>query len=1744
MSVKRSPFSQPRASGSSGYGFDSEGNPIYVMSDGTVRQLSVKGKTGEKPKSTFAQEKNKLELTTQKVIGSLATNPNLSYIESSQARAAALAIASGGKGSVNDKGVLGQLAKAVIEQPKQIAKGAFKVYDTVVSPFQQVGSSAVNEIAEALSQKFRGDTYYNIGDKTGQRRIASWSDFVKQAKTKDFNAMKYNPTGNKYVDNIGVFALDTIFDPTTYLTMGASSASKATRFALASKAALLVPKYPELKPLLSNIARYGASEIPASIRTAENITSGVKYMGMEVPYTSGLAKAWRYTLAPVRATIGDVVASSTAGKALLQKTTTESLKGLTVKGFGRRANQNIYKPEFVQELMEMSSSSWAKGTYTTALKQAIGEISEIMEKAKLAGEVDESINQVYRAIEQPHLYDGLSEPAKAVYDEYKIWSDKLRNEVVELQLDIGDAYGLEVSEMGYIENHLFHKITPEAKAWTLGDTSVTRSGYRSAELTERDLLETSGTLSFRKLRAPVIDETGKVVKMAQFLGRDVTDATIDGLNKISMEEVGFKWFADDLGTIAQGYAESIARAKSRIAYVDRAMSFGADAIKPMVIKEVVKDPELIADLTRIGKILVSTQKKLRTQVRNNVKLARTKEGVAAASDDFVTVLDDVLKGRYMERSLTNSEVVAIREELDTIFDVIESARLKSIRVSDDAKGEFDDIWGGYLRQAETMRDAIVNNNYERYSLGFDFRKEYARLTGMDSGAEALNDKPIEWFAERIKRIMNGGKSEPREQAALLKRREYLRQTLDEMPSGADFDASRQRIINELDDVDVQLEGVRVLGEVREGASYADDGVIWGSVPDATDVEAPFQVWTTKPVDDEFGTFGRMPDSLMGHAIPEEDLVDFRSTDMMQQVISPETVSDTVARVFREVGIEDPTWAGVVDEVFNTGQVSETLRIVSPAKADLLDGFLDFTRLVDDAVEQGEDLTSFQIESFFGWLRQNFQAVAAEYSVDNSDNVANGMLMDFLRGLTDDAVDSGFRGTLVPMRTVFPEMDNIATEWAVLVAKDTPTPIVGGGVTDDWQSVVDNPLAESLLRGSKESYELDLMSKGDSLRTEGLDLQAVQESRDALAKEMESLYNPVDDLLERARNNKTIRFEGKDIPVKKAQKMLANMDAVLAREANNVDRQIDSILSNEFGLSQEAQQVRMTLEERLPIVLDNARAMANWDSTMGDMIRREVEGVKLLLTRKPAKGSTGASNAAWVRDVERTMANSALLDFDPALKEAYDRVTGLVHLGEIELAKIDNEIAENAFKLSKAEAGEIGRITFEKLEAGWKELEGMGVQVPDEVAAKWAPNLKRLREDAEAQKMWKYVNNLNNYWKRYVTASVGFFARNGLSGGFMNYADGVGLEEMGIGLKWARHQADSRGKTLAGDTYANWISRAGLTTPEEIAEAELVQKIVAATGRGQSDDFGLPAFGLEGARGNKITRASNKYLGFYSRKNDFVENALRIPMALDSIRRGQSFDEAVARIRRVHFDYTDLSSLDEFTKKFVPFWIWTSRNLPLQVAQMTTRPKAYIQYERIKREFPVNPELMVPSWIQRISPLGAGSGAVFTPDLPQVRLAQNLKDITTPSGLMGMTTPLIRVPFELWYGKQVALDIPFGDKRQAAGYENVIGKLMYNLTGTWAADVDPETGKVMIAPQATYIIEQALPILAQANRLSGGKIGGKESLEERWLSSVLNWFGVPYREIGEGQQRSEAIRRQFEMNDLQQQLKDIIEKRQP
>jgi hypothetical protein len=1750
MAVSRSPFSKTTASGQQqGYTFDSEGNPIYVRSDGTIMQLGGKGvgKTS-KPKTTFRQEESALDRELKQSIGAAKINPALDAMQKINAAEDAQRIAAGGRAQETSSfGPLGTALKKVAMLPATAAMGALKAFDKVVSPIQQVGNAALHELYDGFAKVVGRET-----DKAGNKIEVSFDDFIRQARTKDFNVFGKGSGWDAGSGKMGAvlrFGSDTIFDPTTYMTLGvgagASAASRATKFALANKFATkaMLQKYPQMAPRLSNVARYGASEIPAEIRAAEGIFSGVKFMGMEVPYSSGVAKAWRYSLAPVRAGIGDVVSKTKTGRYVLERTAPESIRGLVTSGFGRKAAQNTANSAFIRGLAEMSASDAAKGAEGYFLSVAQSEIANDIQLARDAGVTPEQMAKVVSAIEGQVDFATLDEPLQELAESYKTWRDNVYSRVVEQRSKLARDYDLAVSEMGFVEDHIFHTLTSEARDF-MSSTNGKSYGFTGKDLTAKDLIVGNGTTSFRKYRAPVRDENGNIIQQYEFMGEKIQTGTIAEMNEIFRRKAGvdFDFFETDLGTIAQGYAESMSRAVGRVRYVDRAMQYGPEFIKPL-IKDTVRDPQLVKELTEANAALIAQQAVLRKRVSRKTLQGRVGTGNVVAGE--LQSIDDlargILDGRLMERELSDAEVAGTVKQLDALMQKLEDARAMSLRMTNEAKGEFDDLWQGLINETNAFREALVQGDGERFMALKALRSEFISMYGDDFPASALDDKSAEWFAEHILRNRGGLDVVSREQAILSKRRDYLRARLDDLPASEETIATRKAIETELNGIEDQMIGAQAVSERRMEASYADDGVIWGSV-EMPGEDVPFQMFTTKPVDDETGTFFRMPDSIMGLAPSEEDLLDFRVADRMLSMLDEDSIATYFDNAWGELGIQDPMWRSVVQDAFATGRVDETFTQISPAKSALLQEILDFrTRIADNLTEEGElaDLSLYEVESFFNWMRNINQHIVAEISPDNSDAVAGQVLNSIYAQITEDAAASGLRGALFPMQSLFPDLDSASGEWSVLFPKDMPAPMVGDSFADDWQMVVDNPLAESIYRGTQESYVLDLMNKGDKFKTQGLDIDLVDLTRRELEDELSKLNpDPTVEQLERLRATEKVSVNGKELPAKAVRQQVAKMDRFFESQYKRMDAEVKRVIESEFGTEAYNSALRMDLEDRLVYLMDNAAAIRNWDNGVGVRLQQEIDDVKTLLERRPAKGSTATSNAAWVRDVEKQLESLEVLNDLPEVRAATERVITLLRSDEVALAKIDDDLADNAFRLGEADAGRIGKEVVRAAERGWEELKGLGVQVPEEVAAKWGPNLRKLQDTEEAKAFWKGVDKFHQYWKKTVTASVGFFVRNGLSATFMNYADGVTNAHIAEGLRWAAAQAESRRGRAAGETFANWMDRAGITDPEE---AQLVTEIVMAAGRGVSDDFAIPALGLTKRDGGIIKQGYNGYIGWFARKNNFVENAVRLPMAIDSVRKGLTFDEAVARIRRVHFDYSDLSKMDEYARRFIPFWIWTSRNLPLQVSQIAFRPKAYYEYERIKQENPVDPDLIVPKWIQDIGPLGAGANAVLTPDLPHTRLAKSLKDLTTVTGLLGQSTPLLKVPVETWIAKrQLGIDVgPFGEDKAVNGFvDQTLAKFLEASTGSWLTSRDKKSGQLLMDPRVIYTIEQFIPPLAQSFRLSGGKLGGKETLQERWLSSVLTWFGVPYREIGEQQMRSEVIRRRYALDDFQKMLEQI------
>ncbi len=71
------------------------------------------------------------------------------------------------------------------------------------------------------------------------------------------------------------------------------------------------------------------------------------------------------------------------------------------------------------------------------------------------------------------------------------------------------------------------------------------------------------------------------------------------------------------------------------------------------------------------------------------------------------------------------------------------------------------------------------------------------------------------------------------------------------------------------------------------------------------------------------------------------------------------------------------------------------------------------------------------------------------------------------------------------------------------------------------------------------------------------------------------------------------------------------------------------------------------------------------------------------------------------------------------------------------------------------------------------------------------------------------------------------------------------------------------------------------------------------------------------------------------------------LAYDGAKQGMDSLTASARVRRFLFDYEDNSTADAVMRQIVPFWTWTSRNLPLQLVNIWANPRPYRIYTSFK-----------------------------------------------------------------------------------------------------------------------------------------------------------------------------------------------------
>ena len=384
------------------------------------------------------------------------------------------------------------------------------------------------------------------------------------------------------------------------------------------------------------------------------------------------------------------------------------------------------------------------------------------------------------------------------------------------------------------------------------------------------------------------------------------------------------------------------------------------------------------------------------------------------------------------------------------------------------------------------------------------------------------------------------------------------------------------------------------------------------------------------------------------------------------------------------------------------------------------------------------------------------------------------------------------------------------------------------------------------------------------------------------------------------------------------------------------------------------------------------------------------------------------------------------------------------------------------------------------------------------------NVHRVGDPVIAEQLQKYVGRYTRFFKAYATLSPGFHVRNAISNSFMLFAAGGNPATMMKGLEMSRRWIEASKNNL---DINQWIK----TLP--VSEQEIVRGAVeaaAASGGGMINDFL-----------SEVTPFGTKFM---KEKGRWIEQHSRFVLAYDGVARGMTPQQASARVKRFLIDYQDISTVDSVMRQIVPFWMWTSRNFPMQLQNMWTNPRSYQIYNSIKRNMTEKDEEgddIVPTWMVNAGAfkLPFGTDLYASPDLGFNRLQEQAEQFVDPAKYFSNVNPLLRVPLEVMFDKKSFTGQNFSKNpvEVGGGASEVLQPLLQILG---YGQTTPE-GKKFVNEKAYYALTSLLPTLGQAERLVPSKTDGAGSFSPNVLAGLI---GLPVKQNTAASMLSELARR--------------------
>ena len=433
---------------------------------------------------------------------------------------------------------------------------------------------------------------------------------------------------------------------------------------------------------------------------------------------------------------------------------------------------------------------------------------------------------------------------------------------------------------------------------------------------------------------------------------------------------------------------------------------------------------------------------------------------------------------------------------------------------------------------------------------------------------------------------------------------------------------------------------------------------------------------------------------------------------------------------------------------------------------------------------------------------------------------------------------------------------------------------------------------------------------------------------------------------------------------------------------------------------------------------------------------------------------------------------------------------------------------------------------------------------------------------------RWYDKFLNYWKAQAVSTPGFVLRNGLGGSWLSYA--FGLMELGSTNKFAgtyfRAMRSGKGDAVAGiDGMIGKLLESkkktlgvGFGARVDVNELRTIRRVLESgiVGGGQviTEIDRSVAMRLFKESRNPITGnpidvvfnpASTEFapFRFIRSSNEQMETVLRGSLAFDVLNKGGSIGDAAGMVYKLHFNYADLTATERKMRRIIPFWTWQKNVVPVLVESLGKHPYAWGRLQQVKgnlelqsKEEGVVPDYFMENMAIRLPWKINDYQSYWIPDLPFRDLNRLLKEPTSITRVFAESAaPPVKVPLEIWAGKQFFADLPFSGRYQQVPHVydkfpflmralDLAGKAKKNKKGEWK-----------MRDQDLYMLDSWMPFLSRFRRM----LPNEKRYSRRVASTVVSTvFGTQVRINDPQETRNQMLRNDRAYDEKVRDLIDI------